>query len=213
MKVLGNKYLQLGEWCLHLFLLNCLWFMFSLIGGFFLGVFPATVALFAVLRKLTMEPEVEVRIFHLFWTTYKSEFIKGNLLGYVWAVIGGAILIDVRVLHQVETTFIHQALTIALYLLLVLYVFITFYLFPIFVHYNLRFLEYYKYAFVLVIGRPIKSILLFASMLLIYFLFSLIPGLIPVFGVSFIGFVMMKMTSSSLMKNNHSHIEEVESFS
>lgn len=212
MKALGIKYVQLGEWCLNLFLLNCLWFMFSLIGGFFLGIFPATVALFAVLRKLTMEPG-EVRIFQLFWKTYKSEFIRGNILGYVWAIIGTALLIDVRVLHQVEMTFIHQALIIALYLLLVLYVFITFYLFPIFVHYNLKFLEYYKYAFVLVIGRPIKTILLFASILLIYFLFSLIPGLIPVFGVSFIGFIMMKMTSSSLKKNNHSHIEEVESFS
>ncbi|WP_216776541.1 YesL family protein [Metabacillus halosaccharovorans] len=212
MRALGIKYVQLGEWCLNLFLLNCLWFMFSLIGGFFLGIFPATVALFAVLRKLTMEPG-EVRIFQLFWKTYKSEFIRGNILGYVWAIIGAALLIDVRVLHQVEMTFIHQALIIALYLLLVLYVFITFYLFPIFVHYNLRFLEYYKYAFILVIGRPIKTILLFASILLIYFLFSLIPGLIPVFGVSFIGFIMMKMTSSSLKKNNHSHIEEVESFS
>ncbi|WP_226530042.1 YesL family protein [Metabacillus niabensis] len=213
MKGLGIKYVQLGEWCLNLFLLNCLWFIFSLVGVFLLGVFPATVALFAVLRKLTMESKEEVRIFHLFWKTYKSEFIRGNILGYVWAILGAALLIDVRVLHQVEMTFIHQALTITLYLLLVLYLFITFYLFPIYVHYNLKFLEYYKYAFVLVIGRPIKTILLFASMLLIYFLFSLIPGLIPVFGVSFIGFVLMKMTSSSLKKNNHSHIEEVESFS
>ncbi|WP_051475690.1 DUF624 domain-containing protein [Bacillus sp. J37] len=213
MKALGTKYVQLGEWCLNLFLLNCLWFIFSLVGAFLLGIFPATVALFAVLRKLTMEPEEEVRIFHLFWKTYKSEFFRGNILGYVWAIMGAALLLDVRVLHQVETTFMHQVVTIALYLLLVLYMFITFYLFPIFVHYNLKFLEYYKYAFVLVIGRPIKTVLLSALMLLIYLLFSLIPGLIPVFGVSFIGFVMMKITSSSLKKNNHSHIEEVETFS
>ena len=213
MKELGNRYIRLGEWCLNLFLLNCLWFIFSLVGAFFLGIFPATVALFAVLRKLTIESEEEVKIFHLFWTTYKSEFLRGNLLGYAWGVIGAALLIDLRVLNQVETTLIHQGLTIALYFLLVLYLFISFYLFPIFVHYNLRFLEYYKYAFVLVIGRPIKTILLFASVLLILFLFSHIPGLIPVFGVSLIGFVMMKITSTSLMKNGNSQNKKVESFS
>lgn len=212
MKELGGKYVRLGEWCLNLFLLNCLWFIFSLVGVFFLGIFPATVALFAVLRKLTMESEEEVRIFHLFWTTYKSEFIRGNMLGYVWSIIGIMLLVDLRVLNQVEITPLHQALTIALYFLLAFYLFISLYLFPIYVHYNLRFLEYYKYAFVLVIGRPLKTILLFISVILILFLFSRIPGLIPVFGVSFIGFIMMKIASTSLMKRNNSQIEEVESF-
>ncbi len=159
-----------------------------------------------------MEPEREVQIFHLFCSTYRSEFFKGNLLGYVWSILGFVLIMDIRVLHQVEITLIHQALSIALYFLLILYVFISFYLFPIFVHFNLRFLEYFKYAFVLVIGRPIKTVLIFTSMLLVFFLFWRLPGLVPVFGVSFIAFVMMKMTSTSLVKNKNTQIEEPDSF-
>lgn len=197
MKSFTNLYVFVGEWALNIFLLNLLWFLFSTLGLFVLGIFPATAALFAVMRKLVMTSE-EVPIFRLFWKTFKDEFVRSNLLGYVLVAAGLILYIDLRVLQQLEVTFLHQFMTIVTFLLIFIYVVILLYVFPIFVHFNLKTFQYIKYAFILAIGRPLQSLLMVLVLAGLFFVLFQIPGLIPVFGASLISFTLMKMTSKSL---------------
>ncbi|WP_408011392.1 DUF624 domain-containing protein [Pseudalkalibacillus sp. A8] len=64
MKVVTSWYIRNGEWAFILFLLNMLWFLCSLSGLIVLGVFLATVAMFAVTRKLIMSEE-KISIFYI----------------------------------------------------------------------------------------------------------------------------------------------------
>ncbi|WP_163536305.1 YesL family protein [Gracilibacillus sp. YIM 98692] len=61
--------------------INALWILFTLAGLIVFGFFPATTAMYAVFRKRVMGDE-SIKVFRLFWSTYRREFIKGNKLGY-----------------------------------------------------------------------------------------------------------------------------------
>lgn len=189
-------YVRIGELGFKLFYINLLWVIFSLLGIAIIGVFPATAAMFAVLRKLIIESE-DTPILKNFWINYKSEFLKANIIGYITLAIGYLLITDIRVLHQLESSILNQSVTIALYIIILLYILIAFYLFPVFSHYNLKTLDYFKYSVVLVIAKPLQTVFLFLGFILILFVYQRLPGLIPVFGVSIFSFFAMKVASNS----------------
>jgi uncharacterized membrane protein YesL len=198
---ISEWYIKLGNWAFKLFYLNILWMLFTLMGFVILGVFPATTALFAVIRKLIMEDE-DTHIFSLFYSTYKKDFARSNLLGAIISLVGVILIIDIYILMQLEASILNQTISIILFLVFTLYVITTIYIFPIFVHFDLKIFDCFKYAFVLVIGRPLYTILLIACLIIISFVLMWIPGLIPVFGVSLIALLFMKISSISLPKIN-----------
>ncbi|MFC4321205.1 YesL family protein [Litchfieldia salsa] len=204
MQTVTTWYIRFGDWALKLFLLNLLWILFSFVGLFIGGIFPATVALFAVMRKLLMSDENEnIPLFKLFWTTYKKDFFKANFLGYP-LLIGGLILfVNLRVLQQLDSSPINMLLNGATLIIAFLYLMTLLNLFPVFVHFNLRNFQYFKYAFVLSVGKPLQSILLIAGVIITIFVLLQVPGLIPVFGVSVLSLVVMKIALSSFPERDN----------
>jgi uncharacterized membrane protein YesL len=196
-------YIRLGMFGFNLFLLNMLWVVFSFLGLFVLGVFPATAALFAVTRKLVMAPQPqEVPILKLFWNTFKVEFFKANFLGYVVSLVGVILYINLRVLQQLDSSHLHHSLMIVTLLITLVYLLTSIYLFPVFVHFELKMVQYLKYSLFLAIGRPIQTIIMIIGLGVVLFLFLQIPGLIPVFGVSLLSLVIMKIASLSFPKKD-----------
>lgn len=196
MKSVTSWYIRIGEWAFNLFLLNILWLLFSLLGLFVLGIFPATVALFAVMRKLIMSTE-NVSILKLFWITFKVEFFKANIIGYIFFIVGILLYIDLRVLQQLDTNFFNLLMTIITYIIGLIYLLTLLHVFPVFVHFNLKTREYIKYAFILSIGRPLQSLLMIIVLGIVIVLLIQVPGLIPVFGGSLISLIIMKISSGS----------------
>lgn len=84
--IMGGFY-RISEWIMRFAYVNILWIAFTLIGLVFLGFFPATASLFAVVRKW-IQGNNEVPIFSFFWTNYKSSFLKSNILGISIVIIG-----------------------------------------------------------------------------------------------------------------------------
>jgi uncharacterized membrane protein YesL len=201
MKGIAAWYIHLGMFGFNLFLLNMLWVAFSFLGLFVLGVFPATVALFAVTRKLVMEPQ-EVSILKLFWNTFKVEFLKANLLGYVISIVGVILYINLRVLQQLDSSLLHHSLMIVTFVITLVYLLTIIYVFPVFVHFELKMVQYLKFSLFLAIGRPIQTIIMIIGLGIVLFLFLQIPGLIPVFGASLISLIIMKIASLSFPKKD-----------
>ena len=204
MKGVTSWYIRAGEWALNLFLLNVLWILFSALGLFAFGIFPATAAMFAVIRKLNMAKE-DVHVFKLFWKTYKFEFMKSNLIGYIFLMVGFLLYVDLRVLQQLDSSLLNLILTVATFILVFLYLLTLLYVFPVFVHLNLKTVEYIKYAFILAIGKPKQSLLILLALAISMFLLIQVPGLIPVFGISIFSFILMKISSSSFPPIESTH--------
>ncbi|WP_121609114.1 YesL family protein [Mesobacillus foraminis] len=199
MKGIPEWYMRFGDWILKLLILNLLWVMFTMAGLIILGFFPATTALFAVIRKLIMKDE-SVSIFQLFWSTYKLEFVKSNFLGMVVLLIGAILFMDIYILNKLDPSILNQILVILMFVLIVIYMAVIAYIFPVFVHYDTNISGYFKYAIILVIGRPFHTIFMLVIIIALLYLLRWIPGFIPILGFSLFALIVMKITSMSLPK-------------
>ena len=145
MKGLHNKLNDVGEWIYRLIILNFLWIGFSILGLGILGIFPATNALFAVLRKYLLNKK-DVKIASDFYHFYRKDFLKSNVLGFILTLIATVIWIDFRYFMSVTNfgMFIvgNLMLVLVAFLLLALCV-----VFPIFSHYEMSLGTIYKKCF------------------------------------------------------------------
>jgi uncharacterized membrane protein YesL len=200
-------YMRLGTFAFNLVLLNLLWFSFSFLGLFILGFFPATAALFAVLRQLIMEDE-DTSVFKLFWSKFKSEFIMSNLIGYLILMFGLILYVDLRVLQQLDNNIIQLALASITVVIGIVYLLTLLYIFPLFVHFDLKFWQYPKHALILAVAKPFQTIMMIGGLAIVIFMYMNFPVLILVSGMSLISFVMMKVASFSLpRKDFHQAVE------
>lgn len=174
----GRLY-QLCEWITRLAYANILWLFFTAAGLIVFGLFPATQALFAVARKWVLK-ETEIPVFATFWRRYKEDFVQSNGLGYVLLFFATLLFVDLYYLRINPTThlglFYYPLLFLALFFLLA-----ACYAFPIFVHYEIRLWQVLKNAFLITILHPLENVLAAVSLAAVFYLFSVVPGLIPFF--------------------------------
>jgi uncharacterized membrane protein YesL len=178
------------EWITRLAYVNILWGLFTLVGAIFLGVAPATVALFTVVRKWILFSDNDVPIFKTFFNTYKKEFLQANKIGLFIGFVSYILYIDFLYIANIREAF-QLAFSVFLFVILVFYAITLLYIFPIYVHYELRFLQYIKYSFFIGMANPLMTLTMFLSIILLTVLFIYIPGLIPFFSVSLVSVVLM----------------------
>src|SRR5690625_7229586 len=132
MKNITNWYILLGEWAFKLFYLNLLWLMFSLLGLGLLGVFPATVSVYTLLRNVMVKSNKNKKLFKTFWMTYKKEIVKSNVLGYTFIIFCSILYIDFKILIQLNASVLNQSIMVFISILIMLIIVIFIYLFPIY---------------------------------------------------------------------------------
>jgi uncharacterized membrane protein YesL len=188
MKGLTGGFYKLCDWIMKLAFINILWFFFTLCGLAVFGFFPATIAMFVIVRKMLMG-DFDVPIFKTFWESFKKDFVKSNLLGLILAVIGYFFYLDLHLLQNTRGLFsvlYYPGLLVCLgYLLTVCYVF------PTFVHYDLKVYQVLKTSFYIMLFNPISTALMAIGSAAIYLLLTTVPGLIPLFSGSVLAVVFM----------------------
>ncbi|MFC4323903.1 YesL family protein [Litchfieldia salsa] len=178
--------------------LNLLWMIFTIAGLVVFGLFPATAAMFSVTRKWVMK-DTDIPIFKTFWQSYKSEFIKSNLLGLVLVLIGGILFFDLR-FFQSANIGIWGILYMPLLAVTFIYALVLLYVFPIFVHFDITIRQILKNAFLMMVLNPLSTIMMILSFISIYFLIMNIPGLIPFFTGSVLAYAMMFFSYRAIEK-------------
>lgn len=186
--VMGG-FFRISEWIMRFAYANLVWLLFTLMGGVILGVFPATIALFTLTRKwLRGEPDTPV--FSTFFITFKQEFIKGNLFALTFAAITYVLFIDFQYL-AIVTGNLYMFLLFTFILVAILFIILFMYIFPVYVHFQLSFINYLKYALLIGITNLHLTIGTGVILALFYYVLMLIPGLIPFFAVSLPAYVTM----------------------
>jgi uncharacterized membrane protein YesL len=186
-KISMNGLYTLTEWITRFAYVNLLWVSFSLLGLVLFGISPATIAMFAVIRKWLMG-ESDIPVFRTFWDTYKKEFIKGNGLGIVLALLVSIIFIDMRFM-KVGTSL--ELTHIPLYLIIFTIVMTVMYIFPVYVHYNVKFIQLFKNAFFIMMLNPISNIMMMLGFVSTFFVMRFIPALSIFFGGSISAGIIM----------------------
>lgn len=189
METFVNKYYTTSVKLTKLLYLNILWVVFTLLGLGFFGLMPATLAMFSVTRKWLIG-ETDIPVFKTFWETYKKEFLKSNLIGLFFLVTGYLLLVAYRIL----TTQVGIPYVIASYMvigLLIVLLMVISYFFPIYVHFDLKTLDYIRWPLIIGINHPIITfILLVGVTVLNYLLLRFIPGVLLFLGGSMNAYII-----------------------
>jgi uncharacterized membrane protein YesL len=177
------------EWIMRFAYVNLLWIGFTFLGVVVLGFFPATVAMFTVIRKWIMG-ETDIPVFQTFWTTYKSEFIRSNGLGLLIVIVGGLIVLNLVFIRNSGDSFTNM-IQIPLYMFMFVVILTMFYLLPVYVHYELKLRQIIKNSFLLMIINPIENLVMISGVVAAYFVVRYVPGLGFFFGGSLTAGIIM----------------------
>lgn len=181
--------LKIPEWIVKFAYVNFLWFFFTAIGLVVVGLFPATMALFAIMRKWIMG-ETDIPTFKTFWFYYKRDFVKGNIVGFVLTTISFVLYFDYVLLEQ-SGGLLFKILFSLLLPTIFMFIFTICYCFSVFVHYEYKPLHVIRNAFLVMIVSPLSTVMMIAGMVILYFSLRNFPGLIVLFGPSLLAFLIM----------------------
>jgi uncharacterized membrane protein YesL len=191
---------KLLEWISRLAFLNILWISFSLLGLVIFGFFPSTVAMFAVVRKWMLGNE-DVSIFKTFWTAYKKEFFKSNLLGLMIVAIGMVLYIDFIFIESAANGFV-SFLYIPFSIITFIFVCMLFYMIPIFVHYDMKLSQVIKNSFFVMIMNPLSTFYMLIGSFGIIFVLSYAPPICLLYSGNLLALFIMKPATNAFEKIN-----------
>lgn len=189
---------RLSEWVMKLAYANILWLFFSVVGGVVFGLGPATAGLFAVSRKMVMGAD-EIPVFRIFWSVYRKEFKRANILFLILISMGLLLYFDHRFFLSQQGLIIDIVRYLILGLFLV-YFLVLFFIFPLFVHYQMKLFHYFRSAVIFAIMQPFITILMALGCYFIYEILLFFPGLIPFFCSSLFSYLLMKLAYISFSK-------------
>lgn len=194
-----SGYYRLAVWITRLAYLNVLWLTFTIMGLGLFGIMPATVAMFSVIRKWNMGEE-DIPVFKTFWKSYREDFLKANGIGIIFFLIGYLLVIQFNYLFF-QPSIIYKTASFSIVALFILYAIVMTYFFPIFVHFNLKVIDYLKWPFIIGFIHPILTIVMICGIgIMIYIVFLTIPALLFFFGGSVIAYILMLGVSQTFSK-------------
>ncbi|MFP5114651.1 YesL family protein [Bacillaceae bacterium C204] len=186
------------EWIMLLAYLNILWILFTVLGAVAFGIFPATAAMFAVIRKWLIGKN-DIPVFKTFWNYYRAEFFKTNGLGLMFFITGLILYLDFKII-DFQNELINRIFMIVTFVFTSIYTVILIYIFPVFVHYDLKLLQYVKHAFLIGVANPIRTALMVLCLITAYFMLRMVPGLLPFFSGSLLSILLMTFAYQSINK-------------
>ncbi|WP_062048504.1 YesL family protein [Bacillus sp. JCM 19034] len=165
----------IADWVMRLAYINLLWIGFTIIGLVLFGFFPATVAMFTIIRQMILK-EDDIPIFKTFVSVMKKDFIRANAVGLVVAVVGYILYIDFLYLGT-TSGYLHMILSIVFVLLAICYLAVCLMIMPVFVHFDLTFRQYFQHAFLFALLNPHIMIFIGVGFYVVYHVFNFLPGL------------------------------------
>lgn len=189
-----------------------LWVVFSLCGGILLGIMPATVSLFTVMRKWMQGNEDNKSYASIYWTTFRKEFWKANGLGLILTMMGFLIYLNFSILRFSQGV-MYWCLLILVIMASILYVILLIYIFPVYVHFENRFSRYFSISLLIGVSFPFHTLLMVIGFYLLSLLFKTIPGLIPFLSISLLACqsTWVSMRVFTQMDEKKSHLEKTQS--
>ncbi|MBO1515249.1 YesL family protein [Metabacillus bambusae] len=131
MNVMNGKFTRVLELLSNFFLLNLIWLLMCLP---IVTIFPATAAMFGVVRQWILHDDTAV--FTVFMKYFKENFKQSMVIGILWGFFAFILYMNFTLMLQLGAMkFILLPFVV---LFSVLMVFTTVYIFPVMVHYKLK---------------------------------------------------------------------------
>ncbi|WP_423407840.1 YesL family protein [Heyndrickxia sp. MSNUG] len=180
MNILDSKLYEKLNTIVDFVLLNLLWLLMCLP---VITIFPATAALFGVVRKWKMEKEPP--LLKTYFVLFKENFIQSSLIGLIWTALGAALYLDFTLVGG------NVFLQFLLLIMVSVYTIVSIYLFPVMVHYKNSVLHTIKNSFYLAILKPLNLVISLVILYCSYLLLISFPISILIIGSTTAYFIYM----------------------
>ncbi|MBM7570410.1 YesL family protein [Aquibacillus albus] len=160
-----SRFFKLMEVLTNFFLLNLLWIVMCIP---IVTIFPATSAMFGVVRQWVLKKDSSV--FRSFFQLFKENFKTSIIIGVLWFLISGLLILDIYFAFTLGSTTKFVLLPVLL-VIGFLFLLTSTFLFPVIVHYQLKWNTIIKNSFLLGVSHfhvVLISFLITIAMLLTF---------------------------------------------
>jgi uncharacterized membrane protein YesL len=182
----------MGNYCL----LNLLWIVFSLP---VITVFPATVAMFGILKEWTNGSEPP--LISTFFSIFKKNFLKSSFIGVIQIVCSIIFIVDFLIIWNMEGN-LKLILLPVLMLLGFIFISTSLYLYPLMAKYEMPLKLLVKKAFFLSAARPFSPLMIIVIFVIMSFICTIARFLPFVCAFSICGVINYRLVSSTIEKAN-----------
>ncbi|KON90058.1 integral membrane protein [Sporosarcina globispora] len=194
-----GRFYRFSEIVMKIVLIQGLWVAFTLCGVIILGIMPATIGMFTAVRKWMMGEDNNRTLIKAFWSAFRKEFWRANAMGLVLCLLSFLLYMNFSIIRFTEG-YINLFLLIGLFTLSILFLIVLIYIFPVYVHFDLKFFQYFTMSLLLGISSPIYTLLAVFGCFVLYRLFLWIPGLIPFFSIGLFALFIMWVSLKTFKK-------------
>ncbi|MFP5106927.1 YesL family protein [Neobacillus sp. C211] len=193
-----NKFHSLSTWISNLAYINILWLTFTLLGGVLLGIFPATIAMFFIIKRMFLEKS-DFSIIKEFTILYKKEFKKSNLLFFPFILLAIIVAADIRFISSLDFAF--NSLVVKLfYVLLFLLAMIFLYSLVVYIYGARGKKEIFKSSLYILFNNPMTNLYILTGLLLLHFLTLKVAGLSLLFSGSVFSLLVLMIVQKTAKK-------------
>lgn len=165
------------EWVWRIVSVNLGWIAFTILGLGIFGFFPASVALFTIVRKW-LKKDMDMPVWKTFATVYFKEWKRTNGIALIYYAIGMFLFIDIRIVMDLMNGMFSIFLLVFLYIVSCLVLLSVGYFFAIYVHYQLSIKDYIKQSFLFAATSISTTIWIVAGLSLVIIVLFKVPGLL-----------------------------------
>lgn len=203
-RIIGGAFLEgiwtIFNWIMRLAYINLLWILFTLTGLVLLGIGPATVSAFSVVRKL-LKDENDFSIWKLFVQTYKANFKQANILMLIVLPVCFLIYVDFIFLQMLPSSFFIDKVVFTGMVILSLLVIVWFsYLFSVYVHFEFPLKLNFKYALLIAGINPLSTTLMLFGLFVFRMILFIIPAISVFYLISIPVFIIQLCTKQAFRK-------------
>lgn len=175
--------MKVMSWLADMLHIQVLWIAYTIAGLVVGGFFPATFAMFAVMREM-IHKSPDFSFHKKFKSEYRANFIKSNKLGYTLVIVAIALVFYFRMTINLDGSWAvlfvflgYGAIILALLSLL--------YVPVVFAHFDLSISQILRHALIIMFASPVQSLANVVIVILFGVLTQELPALTP-----FISFAM-----------------------
>ncbi|AVR00232.1 hypothetical protein OBCHQ24_14850 [Oceanobacillus iheyensis] len=185
MNVILNKYVLVLQKIYWFAYLQALWLLFTLIGLVVLGIFPATHALFTVMKERDLSSN---KAFHEFRNAFTRSFIKLNGAGILFGLMLSLISTNIFILESIYIKYLVMGMLGLIFLSMIHF----------FQYFESKkpILTQIKKAFSIVWILPKSNVGYLSIFILLLLAIAIIPGISFFFGMSVAVFFIVKIGGS-----------------
>ncbi|WP_442593812.1 YesL family protein [Neobacillus sp. D3-1R] len=152
--ILNKKWMLFLNSFFQFIFLNLLWLLFSLP---LITFWPATAALFGVVRKWIRKEEIDT--FHTFKRLFKENFASSLLTGVIWSFLTLVLFLDFYFINRITSSFSWLGLVL-FGVAGSLFIFTSVYLLPVMVHFRTSTQGVWKNSLVIAMMHPFMTIII-----------------------------------------------------